>query len=214
MKNSSLFFIFFLGFSFVANAQFFDKNYIYGNVGISGGNYYGADVGINDIYKQKYIVHLGIYSLFTEAIEKPSDYSAGSGIFGSGDSNITDKYNMPHLTAGYVRKFNENSNFRLILQGGLGLQFREYATNFQDYENTGGFGGFNFGTSPSHTYDFEKDVSLAIIINPRVEYTLSHVYGFAVSPLLIINNKKTFYGISIINIIGKIREKKNKPEEE
>lgn len=185
--------------------QFWENNYLYGNIGITGGNYFGANVGANLIFNEKYFINVGILSLQTESNEKPNGYSAGSGILGSGDSDIMDRYNTPFVTAGYVLKLS--SKFRVIFDGGLGLQFRHYATDFKVHESNGTFGGFDYGSSPSHDFEWKDDVSAAFIINPRLEFLLSHIYGVGISPLFILNKNETFIGIGIHNIIGSIRKR-------
>lgn len=192
-------------FSHKTEAQFFEKNHLYGNLGISGGNYFGSNVGANLILDEKIFINAGVLTLQVDATEKPDDYSAGSGIFGSGDSDITDRYTQPYLSGGYVMKLG--SKFRLVLPVGLAIQFRRYATNFTIHETQGTFGGYSFGSSPSHDFEWKKDVSMAFIFNPRIEFLLSHIYGVGVSPLLVLNKHNTFVGLSVNNLIGKIRQR-------
>lgn len=191
-------------------AQFFEKNYLYGNIGISGGNYFGSNVGANLLVQEKTYLNVGVLPIQADASEKPDGYTAGSGIFGSGDSDIRNRFTLIYLTGGYAIKLG--SKFRLVLPVGPAIQFRRYATNFTIHETTGTFGGFNFGTSPSHDYEWKKDVTVAFIVNPRIEFLLSHIYGVGISPLLAINRHETFIGISVNNLIGKIRQRTVVPD--
>jgi hypothetical protein len=207
VKNISLTLFLAILFSQNVYPQFFENNDLYGNIGIAGGNFLGSEAGANLILKEEYFIHVGTIYFQSKASEKPQNYNAGSGILGSGDFDIKDRYNTLNIRGGYVLKMS--SKFRAVFNGGLGLQFRDYATDFTVHTPIEGNGGFNFGSSPSHDFIRKNDVSAALIISPRLEYLPSRNYGVFVSPLFIFNKNDNFFGVSVNAIIGKLKNKED-----
>lgn len=196
MRNLS--FIFLVSFLFVSksNAQFSENNLIYGNAGISAGNYFGIDIGVNNIRNEK--LYLGInYSYRSDdAKNEPEDYSEG--FFGS--SSVNNSHHSFIASAGYFMPLNTKKTIRLILKGGAGLRWSSLATNYQTH-----YSGSGWFSNKYYSYDRENKYTPELLINPSLEFAFARGYGLSVSPILSIASGKTFFGASLNNIFGLVR---------
>lgn len=74
-----------------ANAQFMKNDAIYLAAELSIGNYYGADISLNYVYKDTYSFKAGLTINTRNSKTTPNDYSSGlMQIFTLGLSNPTD----------------------------------------------------------------------------------------------------------------------------
>ena len=183
-------------FSINSHSQLFETNFLYANAGISAGNYIGLNGGLNYIMNEKFSLQLNYAFRTIESEELPGDY-IGEGI--SGSSTLKDDYHSISILGGYVVKLNSSGTIRLNLQGGVGYLRAKNAVNFRP-SSPGIFGS-------NYTYDEESNNSVEVVINPKVEFPFTRFYGLSISPIISINNRKTFFGVSLDNIAGILRNK-------
>ena len=60
------------------------------------------------------------------------------------------------------------------------------------------------------SWDNEKQNSVRLIINPKIEFPLTRFYGLTISPMIQINKSRTYFGIGIGYMFGLLRERKDK----
>lgn len=198
MEKLFLFLPILLLFPHKTEAQFWEHNFIYGNAGISAGNYLGAEAGLNYIKNENIYLGLSYANRSKDAENKPNDYSGGW--FGSNE--VKDIHHSFSFSAGYIKILNPKKTIRINLKGGIGLRWSRMATNFQ--RRSTGSGWFS-----SYSYSFEREdkYSFEASINPTLEFPLARGYGLSVGPLIAFGNGPTFIGSSLNNIFGITRGK-------
>lgn len=184
------------GFAQKSNAQSVENNFIYGNAGISAGNYRALECAINYIKAEKISYHLNYIYRSDDAKNKPEDYSSGF----LGSSAIYNQHHSFIAAAGYVMPLNSSKTIRLLLKGGAGLRWSRIATNYQSY-----YSGSTWFSGKYYIYDNENRYTVELTINPALEFALARGYGLSVSPVVSIGSGRTFYGVSFNNLFGKVR---------
>lgn len=187
-----------LGFSQEFNGQSSENNLLYGNAGISAGNYNGIEGGINYIKNEKLSYHINYYYRSNKDENKPLDYSGGF----LGSSSVYNQHHSFVASAGYVMTLNSSKTIRLLLKGGPGVRWSRVATNYEPYYTGSGWFSGKF-----YTYDKENRYTVELTINPALEFAFTNGYGLSVSPVVSIGSGRTFYGVSLNNLFGKIRNK-------
>lgn len=66
----------FLSFNF-ANAQFAENNAVYATVELNLGNYFGTDLNLNYVLKEKYSFKVGYNGNFRKPKSQPEDFTSG-----------------------------------------------------------------------------------------------------------------------------------------
>ncbi|HSP84008.1 MAG TPA: hypothetical protein VLN72_09800, partial [Gillisia sp.] len=67
-------------------------------------------------------------------------------------------------------------------------------------------GGF---LDENYSYEYHKYHTVSLIINPKIEFPITRIYGLTLSPMILINKDRTYMGIGVGHMIGLLR-KKNK----
>ncbi|MGO3182107.1 MAG: hypothetical protein ACTIJ9_04670 [Aequorivita sp.] len=207
MKNTFLVFVLitFLLFGQKSFAQTPESNFIYGNAGVSAGNYLGIEGGINYIKNEK--LYFGInYSIRqNDANNEPDGYSAGF----FGPYSVNNHHHSFIASTGYVMPLNPSKTIRLVLKGGAGLRLSRIPTNYQAI-----YSGSTWFSGKYYTYDYHNRYSVEIIINPALEFAFARGYGLSVSPVVSVGSGRTFFGASINNIFGIVRNRTKKSNQE
>ena len=197
--NRSLVILFLLivGFN-AAKAQFAENNAIYYSDGLNFGNYYGLDVNLNYVYKEKYSVKVGYIYNRRKPKSQPDDYSTGLAnalLFGA--TSPHDRMENYQVAIGKIYRINENRSIRLNLLFGLAYTVIREPENWQ--KTTSGF------LAENYSWNYEKQNTVSLVINPRIEFPFTRVYGFSVSPMVQINKDRTCFGIGVGQMIGLLR---------
>lgn len=185
-----------LGFAQKSNAQSFENDFLYGNAGISAGNYRAIEGGINYMKDEKISYHLNYYYRSNDAKNKPEDYSSGF----LGSSSVYNQHHSFIASAGYVLPLNSSKTIRLLLKGGAGLRWSRIASNYEPY-----YTGSTWFSGKYYRYDYENQYTVELTINPALEFALARGYGLSVSPVVSIGSGRTFFGASLNNLFGKVR---------
>ena len=201
-KRTILLFLFIFSINSI-KAQFAENNAIYYSDGLNLGNYFAIDLNLNYVYKEKYSLKIGYISNMRKPKSRPADYSSGlvnALLFGS--VNPQDKMENYQFALGKVYSLNEKGTIRLNLSAGLGYTVIKEPENWQKIEEASYL-------AENYTWNYKRQNTISLIINPRIEFPFTKVYGLTISPMLQINKDRTYFGIGVGQMIGLLRNRKN-----
>ncbi|GET22093.1 hypothetical protein [Prolixibacter denitrificans] len=184
-----------------ANAQFANNNAIYSTSGLSFGNYMGGDVSLNYVYREKYSCRVGYSDYLRKPKSQPADYSSGLAkaiIFGL--ENPHDQIENYQIAVGRICKLNETGTIRANLSIGVGYTIIKEPENWQKVEGTS-------LVAENYTWDYHRQNTVSLIINPQIEFPFTNIYGLTISPMLQLNKDRTYVGIGIGQMIGILRKR-------
>ena len=84
--------------------------------------------------------------------------------------------------------FNKKETIRENLSFGSGLTTMREPQNW--VLNTDACGTY-------YSWDNEKQNSVRLIINPKIEFPLTRFYGLTIAPMIQINKSSTYFGLGI-----------------
>jgi hypothetical protein len=183
----------------IANAQFDDNNAIYLSGEVNLGNYIGVDINLNYIYKEKYSFKVGYTGNIRIPKSQPEDYSSGLvGIFLLRFNEPYDQFESFQMSFGKIYDLNIRGTIRANLSFGLGYTTIREPENWQRINS-------NLLTE-NYTWDYKKYNRLSLMINPKIEFPFTKVYGLTISPMIQINKDRTYFGIGIGKMVGLLRK--------
>jgi len=182
-------------------AQFFEKYALYGSGELNVGNYMGVDLNLNLVHNENYSFKIGYTGNIREPRTQPEDYTPGLGaLFTFGLSSPFDSFESHQLTTGKIFRLNQSGTARMNFAVGVGL------TTIREPENWESVDFFFFGENYTWNYDTQRTISF--IINPKFEFPFTDFFGFTVSPMIQINETRTYLGIGIGGMLGSLRSSK------
>ncbi len=193
--------LFFLSINSI-KAQFAENNAIYYSDGLNLGNYIGIDLNLNYVYKEKYSFKIGYIYNTRKPKSQPDDYSSGLAkalLFGA--SNPHDQMENYQIALGKIYSLNENRTTRVNLSIGIGYTVIKEPEDWEKIKS-----GF---VSENYTWNYEKRNTFSLIISPKIEFPFTAIYGLTISPMIQINEDKTYFGIGFGQMIGLLRNRKN-----
>jgi hypothetical protein len=183
-----------------AMAQFGEKNAIYFSGEMNLGNYIGFDLNLNYVYKEKYTFKVGYTGNIRTPKSKPDNFSAGfNQLFTFGTSNPYDQLENYQVCFGKIFILNEKGTIRTNISIGIGY------TTIREPENWD-FINQNI-LNANYIWNYSKQNTLSLIINPKFEFPFTRIYGLTISPMLQINKFRTYYGIGIGHMFGLLRKR-------
>lgn len=200
-KRTILLFFIILSFNSI-KAQFAENNAIYYSDDLNFGNYFGVDLNMNYVYKEKYSFKIGYIYDIRKPKSRPDDYSSGLAkalLFGT--ENPHDLMENYQVALGKIYKLNENGTIRFNLSLGLGYTIIKEPENWQKIENASFIG-------ENYTWNYKKQNTISLIINPKIEFPFTTVYGVTISPIVQINKDRTYFGIGVGQMIGILKKGK------
>lgn len=202
-----LFAVFFIFGISKINAQFAENNAIYQSIGITVGNYVGLNLHANYVLKESYSFKLGYSGAIREPESKPEYYSSGLvGALSFGLAMPFDQLHNFQIMAGKVYRLNKKGTIRANLSLGLAFTSVKEPTNWEFRSN-------NFIVE-NYTFDYHSYNTFSLIINPKIEFPFTWIYGLELSPMVQLNKDRTYYGIGIGHMIGLLRKKPGEGLEE
>ncbi|TQD38647.1 hypothetical protein [Haloflavibacter putidus] len=184
------------------NAQFSKNHTIYATTAANFGNYLGADLNLNYVYKEKYSVKLGYTPNIREADNTPADYTGGlTDLLFFEFFKPYDELHSFNLSVGRIYKLNKKGSIRLNLSAGIGVVHLKEPTNWQPVEDPDFLGN-------NYTYDFKEYNTFNFVFNPKIEFPFTRYYGVSLSPMVQINKDRVYFGIGIGQMFGVLRSKK------
>ncbi len=185
--------------TYMAEAQFAEKNWLYLSLGGVLGSHLGASVSADYVYNSKYSFEIGREQYIRSSQNKPEDYS--SGLAGLLLLNLFEPYEQSdifHFQAGRVFTLNKSKSIRINLMGGLAFTRIKDAFDFSPVDSA-------FLTE-NYTYEFRKYNTISLVIAPRIEFA-TLLYGISLSPKFIYNKDVVYFGLSFNHMIGVLRPK-------
>ena len=185
-------------------AQFGQNHAIYLSNELNVGNYLGTDMGINYVYKEKYSFKFSYTGSIRKSYKIPDDYFSGlvrlSLLFFNGPY---DEINTYKIEAGKIYKFNKKGTIRLNLALGIGYSTIREPENWKKVNPSG-------LVDENYTYEYQSFNNISFTLSPKIEFPVSRIYGFTVSPMLQVSGKRTYYGFGFGSMLGLLRKKNKK----
>lgn len=193
--------VFLLFVNATINAQFKENNALYTSGELNLGNYIGVDINLNYIYKENYSFKIGYTGNIRKPKSQPEDYSSGlTGVLLFGSANPYDQLENYQIGVGKIYKLNPSGTIRANLSLGIGCTIISEPENWVRINN-----GF---LAENYTWNYKKYSTISVIINPKIEFPFSRLYGLTISPLIQLNKDRTYIGIGIGQMIGLLRKRK------
>lgn len=174
------------------------RNKFYTSNEITVGNYKGFDMNFNFINKRDQIFKIGYSCVLRKSANTPENFSNGlGGLISFGLSNALQRIETFQVSVGKILPGKHIDSPRWNLTAGLGYTTISTPTDWQP--NSSGW------LAPNYTYDFRKQRTISLVLNPKIEFPFSGIYGFSLSPLLQISTKSFYAGIGFGSLFGRIR---------
>lgn len=189
----------FILFSF-ANGQSVENNAVYATGELNFGNYFGMDLNLNYVLKEKYSFKLGYTGNFRKPKSQPEDFTSGViGILVFGLNSPVDQFENFGATVGRIYKINQSGTIRANFSLGIGY------TIFTEPENWIKINESTVSITKNYSYDYAKHEAISLSINPKIEFPITKYFGFSISPMLQSNRDRTYLGIGLGSMIGLLR---------
>ncbi|QCE40978.1 hypothetical protein [Psychroserpens sp. NJDZ02] len=183
-----------------AKSQFFKNNVIYTTGELNLGNYIGVDLNLNYVTDHNYSLKIGYTGNIRKPKSQPENYSSGvSGVFALGFNDPYDQIENYQIGIGKIYNLNPSGTIRANVSLGLGYTIVTTPQNWQ--ENNDRF------FTKNYTWDYNKQNTVSLVINPKIEFPLTRFYGLTLSPMIILNKHSSYFGIGIgiVHMIGALR---------
>jgi hypothetical protein len=185
---------------YCTTAQVGKNKFIYYSGELNIGNFIGIDLNLNYIFREKYSLKVGYSGNIKKPSTQPDDYQSGTfDLYTLGLSGPYDQMNNYQFAFGKVYKMNDRGTIRANVSIGLGYTIITEPSKWTRKEIY--FFGENYG------YECVTHNTVSLIINPKIEFPISRVFGLTVSPMAQFNKDKCYIGIGIGNIAGILKPK-------
>ena len=185
------------------NAQNDNENTYYLTSEINLGNYVGVDFNFNYVFNNKYSLKLGFSGNIREPKSQPEDFSGGlNSIFSLGTDQPYDHFLTYRFDAGRIYNLNDKGTIRAHLAAGIGYTIIKEPENWEPAPTDA-----VITLAENYTYNYRSYNTVSLIINPKIEFPISNFFGLTVSPTLQINKDRTFIGVGIGTMLGKLKAK-------
>lgn len=186
-KKAIIVLVLFIGFTKL-QAQFLKDMAVYATGVLEIGNYFGGNLNANYIHHNDYSLSLGISGYSRTAQNIPKElaehyYYAPNEVVSS-----------LHLLGGKIFKFKKSGKTRLNLLGGFGYSSLSKYSDWVQSERNGEYG-----------YDRSVTSTVSFVLNPRIEFPFTKMFGLMISPSFSINKHTTVIGIGAGMMFGKTR---------
>ena len=183
-----------------ANAQFAENNAIYATGELNLGNYFGTDLNLNYVLKEKYSFKAGYNGNFRKPKSQPEDFTTGvTGILVGGANSPVDLFENFGVSIGRIYKINQSGTIRANLSLGVGYTIYTEPENWKKIDSS------TVSVFKNYSYDNVEYKAVSLIVNPKIEFPITRYFGFTISPMLQINKDRTYFGIGLGSMIGLLR---------
>lgn len=164
------------------------------------GNYYGGGITLDLINKSDFSFGIGYYEHDKKPKDLPTDYKKGIlSLLSIGEDIAKEKMQSVSFTLGRVFFSKSNSGIRYNLKAGMIYSVLKTPTNWLKL-NEG-----SLLSMENYSYNYEKQYSFGILINPTIDFPLLKFLGFSVGPYSFLNSKSISYGIELTTLIGCVK---------
>ena len=165
---------------------------------INLGNYVGIDIGLNYAYKEAYILKIGYSGNIRIPNSQPDDYTSGLvGALTLGLNNPYDQMQNYLMTLGKITRINSKNTIRLNLSAGIGYTIIKEPENWTKLDTD--------TLGENYSFNYRDYNTISLIINPKIEFPFTKIYGVSLSPMIQINKDRTYFGIGIGQMIGLLK---------
>ena len=102
---------------------------------------------------------------------------------------------------GKIYNLNQKGTIRANVALGVGYTVIDEPENWQYIPNNA-----TINLDENYTYDYYKYNTISLIISPKIEFPISKYFGFSVSPMAQINKDRSYCGVGLGIMLGKVRE--------
>jgi len=172
-----------------------ETSFLYLSFHVVAGNFNlpGLGVGLNYVYRCKYSA--GVF--YTRIGFRPKNNPNTHRPYKFGGQDPTEIMETLELLVGKVYNLNRAGTIRANLYFGAGLTVYKKAV----------YGRWDFRAN-NYPWHYEDRRLITFIINPKIEFPFTRVWGLTFSPMLGISSQGVFYGIGIGHMLGLVRAKK------
>jgi len=188
-----------------AHAQFAENNAIYFSQELNFGNYIGLNADLNYVYKERFSFKIGYNGNIRKPKSQPEDYSSGlvKGML-LGLENPYDQMENYQIAVGKIDRLNKSGTIRINFLVGVGYTVIREPENWQKIESKSLI-------AENYTWNYKRNNTASLIINPKIEFPLTSFFGLTVSPMLEVNKYSVYYGVGIGTMVGLLRKRKITP---
>lgn len=163
-------------------------NFRYVGLALEAGNTVGTSIDLNYTYKDKISLAFGCVDGFYESKNYPTDYNTDD-VFIDGDHST-----HIYLTVGKIIKIKKFNRLKFNLSAGLA--YSKYYVHYNFIESS----------QVANEYDFDTKThnGLSLVLNPKLEIPLFSWAGFQLSPKVVLNRTKSFYGLGFGFMFGEL----------
>jgi len=199
MKRTIIISLFIFSIEWV-HAQFAENHAIYFSKELNFGNYIGLNADLNYVYKERFSLKIGYNGNIRKPKSQPEDYSSGlvKGIL-LGLENPYDQMENYQIAFGKIGRLNKSGTVRINFLVGVGYTVIREPENWQKIESKSLI-------AENYTWNYKRDNTASLIINPKIEFPLTWIFGLTVSPMLEINKYSVYYGVGIGTMVGLLRK--------
>ncbi|WP_372948420.1 hypothetical protein [Mariniphaga sp.] len=204
MKRTIIISLFIFSIEWV-HAQFAENHAIYLSQELNFGNYIGLNADLNYVYNERFSLKIGYNGNIRKPKSQPEDYSSGLiKVMILGLENPYDQIENYQIAFGKIDRLNKSGTIRINFLVGIGYTIIREPENWQKIDD----GSFFF---ENYTWNYKRNNAASLIINPKIEFPFTSVFGLTVSPMLEINKYRVYYGVGIGTMLGLLRKRKTKP---
>jgi len=155
-------------------------------------------LNLNYITDHNYSLKIGYTGNIKKPKSQPKSYSSGvTGLFALGFNNPYDQIENYQIGIGKIYNLNPSGTIRANVSLGLGYTIVTTPQNWQENND-------HFFTE-NYTWDYNKQNTVSLVINPKIEFPLTRFYGLTLSTMVILNKHSSYFGIGIGQMIGALR---------
>lgn len=192
----------------VANAQWSykfrwrQKHYLYTTGDYVVGKNNAADLSLNYVYNKSISLKVGYSASSPEQSRLPTDYLKSTSNLAPTDINGPfENMESYHLLVGKVFNIGSAEKVRVVLQAGPGLSTQRTPVFWKRADATA------FETN--YDYTIHKKQMLGLVVNPKVEFPFSNMFGFSIGPMFIMNKETKYLGAAVGFMYGIIGNDKS-----
>lgn len=196
----------------MASAQSQKKKHAFYVTGaVNLGNYFGGDLNLNYVLKEKYTFKIGYTGNSRTATSIPKDYSRRVfSLFNDGPCEHIGNY---RLDVGRIYKLNPSGSIRINAALGLGYTTFTEPVNWKKKKEKKlnplliflFFSLSLFDGEENYSWNYKSRNTISLIINPKIEFAFTKVFGLTISPMVQINEYRTYFGIGMGMMLGVLR---------
>lgn len=178
-------------------AQFLKNKALYLTQELEIGNHLGGGINATYIHTNNYSLSVGFSKYLKGAENIPADYSYlgyEGGLFGP-----LEGINNYQILAGKIFKFKKSGKTRLNLLAGFSYVDLTELVNWERRHQHSNDGKY------SYDYEHHRHGTIGFVINPKIEFPFTKVFGLSVSPKLNISKSRTLFGVGLGIMLGKTR---------